>query len=345
MEKKKFRKYYLLSLAGVFVASFYPLYMGVRVVADMITKGTVMREDYPKYIIPYTPISLALMAGVLLMPLLLKYGKKAAQLFATVLSTVVFFAFELLLESKVVVTSTRAAKLGDWQMFMCWVPPDEYMEEEVRETVAEILMGEYNPAFKLHFYMISLLIILTVLNCFYGFARMIRSGEKKRLRALIVQAVSCGIFLALCIFACFTAFFRDGSIYVSFISAVLMTIFFVLFGITAGIYAGSFLMERPKPISIGIPAVTASLMVTLMYIGEMILLRGRSYRFGKGFLFQSLSRALFLTRENIIIGGEIDKGLAPFDIIIILAAGIFCACIMKKLVIKQTKETDKQTDM
>lgn len=335
MEKKKFRKYYLLSLAGVFVASFYPLYMGVRVVTDMITKGTVMWEDYPKYVIPYTPISLALIIGVLLMPLLFKYGNRIALLWASILSTAVFFASELLLESKVVVTSTRAAKLGDWQMFMCAVPPAGYLEEEIRETAAEILIGEYNPAFKLHFYMISLIIILTVLNCFYGFARMIQSGEKKRMRALVMQAVSVGIFLGLCVLACFTAFFRDGNMWISPISSVLMTVFFVFFGITAGIYAGSFLIGKQKGIFIGVPAVTASLTTTLMYIGEMILLKGGLYRFGRSFLFRGLLRS-----EKAIF---LDRGPAPVDIIIILASGIICSCIMNILRPKPNKEASKET--
>lgn len=335
MKMKKFGKYYLLSLAGVFIASFYPLYMGVRVVTDMMTQGTVMWEDYPKYVIPYTPISLALIIGVLLMPLLLKYGKRTALFWASILSTVVFFASELLLESKVVVTSTRAAKLGDWQMFMCAVPPGGYLEEEVRETAAEILIGKYNPAFKLHFYLISLIIILTVLNCFYGFARMIQSGEKKRMRALVMQAVSVVIFLGLCVLACFTAFFRDGNMLISPISSVLMTVFFVFFGITAGIYAGSFLIGKQKGIFIGVPAATASLTTTLMYIGEMILLKGCLYRFGRSFLFRGLLRS-----EKAIF---MDRGPAPVDIIIILASGIICACIMNILRSKPDKEASKET--
>lgn len=103
-----------------------------------------------------------------------------------------------------------------------------------------------------------------------------------------MQAISGGIFLGLCILACFTAFFRNRQIQVSLISAVLMSIFFILFGITAGIYAASFLNGRNQWIFIIIPAVTASLMTTLMYLGEMILLNGHLYRFGRGFLFEGL---------------------------------------------------------
>jgi len=41
----------------------------------MITHGTVYAEDYPKYNIPYTPISLSVIFGVALMPPLTKITK------------------------------------------------------------------------------------------------------------------------------------------------------------------------------------------------------------------------------------------------------------------------------
>ena len=75
MKNKTFYIYCLLVLTGVLAASVYSVFMGVRVVLDMIRNGTVRAGDYPKYVIPYTPISLALIAGVLLMPLLMYFGE------------------------------------------------------------------------------------------------------------------------------------------------------------------------------------------------------------------------------------------------------------------------------
>lgn len=93
---------------------------------------------------------------------------------------------------------------------------------------------------------------------------------------------------------------------------------------TAGIYTGSFLIGKNTWISIGIPAVTASLMTTLMYIGELILLNGHLYRFGKGFLF----RGLWAGIRDFNPGGVFNLGLAPIDFIIILASGLICAWIL-----------------
>ena len=72
MENKMFKKYYLFCLLGVLTASFYPIYMGASVLCDMIRYGSVSAENYPKYIIPYTPISIALIVAVVLMPLIMQ---------------------------------------------------------------------------------------------------------------------------------------------------------------------------------------------------------------------------------------------------------------------------------
>ncbi len=312
MKSKQFKRYYLLSCLGVLIASFYPLYMGIKVVTDMIVNGTVLKENYPKYIIPYTPICLALLIGVLLMPLLFKSLKRYALLGGSVVSVSVFFALETLFENKVVVTTAETvAKLEDWQMFMCYVPPESLQTTYKTQTAVDILIGDYNPAFKLHFYLISVVLIITILNALYGFAGILKTGEKKRLKALILQSMSSALFLGLCILACFTAFWRDGNIQVSPLSATLMAVFFILLGVTVGIFIGSFLLGKKKTVSVLIPAIVTSVLTTLMYVGEMFLLNDHVYRFGNGFLFHSI--------PGIV--------LAPVDIAIILLAGIITALV------------------
>lgn len=305
MKKKLFYRYYLLSCIGVLAASCYPLSMGIRVIVDMIADGTVWKENYPKYIIPYTPVCAAVIIGVLLMPLCITLFKRYALAGGASIATGIFFALEFLFEQKVVVsTAETVTKLEDWQMFMCYVPPEELGKTAAAyktQTAVDILMGDYNPAFRLHFYLISVVLILTILNCLYGFGQMIQNGEKKRRKALILQSACSLMFLALCILACFTAFWRDGSIQVSPLSAALMAVFFILLGVTAGVFAGSFLLEKRKWISIWIPSFAASAMTLLMYIGEMILLNGHLYHMGTGILFDSLPVIVFAVIDLLII--------------------------------------------
>lgn len=309
MRNKRFNRYYLLACLGVLLASFYPLWMGVRVIADMIMDGTVMKENYPKYIIPYTPISIAILVFVGLMPVCMGKCKKYAFWVAVIGAVALFFGIELLFEQKVVVSGMETVtKLENWQMSMCYIPPEGWGETVTtykQQTAVDILMGEYNPAFKLHFYVISVALIAAVLNALYGFGAMVQSGDKTRLKALSLQSVCTVLFLGLCILACFTAFWRDGSIRVSPLSATLMVIFFIILGVTAGLFAGSFLLKKSRFTAVWIPGIIASAMTLLMYIGEMILLNGHLYIYGKGFLFESL--------PGIV--------LAPADLLVILASG------------------------
>ena len=319
VKNKALNRYCLLSCLGIFIASYYPLSMGVRVITDMLVNGTVMKENYPKYIIPYTPISVAIIAGVLLMPLFIKVFKRFAFAGGAAVATGVFFGSELLFEQKVVVsTAETVTKLEDWQMYMCYVPPEGWGETVTTyktQTAVDILMGDYNPAFKLHFYIISIVLIITILNCLYGFGQMIKNGDKKRCKSLILQSVCSLLFLGLCRLACFTAFWRDGSIQVSPLSASLMSIFFILLGVTVGVFLGSFLLGKQRFVSIWIPAISASVMTFLMYIAEMFLLNGHLYSFGSGLLFDGLPGIVF----------------APIDLLVILLSGCITALLLMLL--------------
>jgi hypothetical protein len=179
--------------------------------------------------------------------------------------------------------------------------------EHKEYSAVEILMGEYNPAFKLHFYLISVVLILAILNSIYGFAQIIKTGDKSRAKALILQSACAAVFLGLCILACFTAFWRDGSLIVSPLSASLMAAFFILLGLTVGVFAGSLMLKSKKAVVYTVPAASALTVTLVMYIGEMILLHGNLYRFGEGFFFDGL--------PGIV--------LAPVDILVILLSGVF----------------------
>ena len=297
------KKSWLLSLAIAVAVSAYPLYMGMSVIFKMARNGAIPLEEYPKYVIPYTPIAVSVIIGVLLIPLFQRISRKLHLLWGTVFSVAVFFITERTMETKVLVLAQEVVVLESWQMSLCYVPPERF-ETRTWEAV-DVLLGGYSPAFKIHFYLISVVIIVSLLNCFYGFAKIDRSGDNSRKKALIIQAVTSGIFLGMCIWACFTAFYRTGELTVSPVSAVLMAVFFALLGITMGVFVGSCTLGKRKALSEAAPSITAVLVSLLMYIGEMILLNGNLYRFGQGFLFDGLGKLV----------------LAPADILVIIASG------------------------
>jgi len=203
----------------------------------------------------------------------------------------------------VIITDNVTTTLESWQMFMCYVPPESVRTRTWKPV--DVLIGDYSPAFKIHFYAISVVLIITLVNCFYGFAKIIVTKDKRRLKALIFQALLTVLFLGLCIFACFTAFFRDGEITVSAVSAILMSLFFVVFGLTSA-YMRFIFGGKKKTLAVLLPSIVASAVTIVMYIGEMVLLSGHLYRFGTGFLFEEF--------PGIV--------LAPVDILVIVASDV-----------------------
>jgi hypothetical protein len=311
MNRKSFYKFYIFSLAGIGIASFYPIYMGVRVVGEMLRNGAVPLESYPKYVIPYTPIAIALILGVLLIPAFQKLFKRLDFLCGSVFSTGIFFAAERLMESKILVQTEEIVPLESWQTSLCYIPPEQY-QTRTWEAV-DILLGGYSPAFKLHFYLISVVLLVSLLNCFYGFAKMIRSGNYTGRKAFTIQTVTSLAFLGMCIWACFTSFYRTGEIIVPSVSAVLMAVFFALFGVTGGVFVGSLTLGKNSRLSILLPAIISAFLTLAMYVGEMILLSGNVYRFGSGILFDGIKGLV----------------LAPIDLLIMLVSGCITAFLCK----------------
>ena len=96
---------------------------------------------------------------------------------------------------------------------------------------------------------------------------------------------------------------------VSPLSATLMALFFVLLGVTMGVFVGSFLLGKPRKVSVLVPVLVAVAVTAAMYAGELILLSGHLYRFGSGFFFAGLGKLV----------------LAPADLVVLFFSGALTA--------------------
>ncbi|MHB8129477.1 MAG: hypothetical protein ACYDEX_10800, partial [Mobilitalea sp.] len=236
----KYKKIYLLSLLTVVIASVYPIYMGVLTLYSYLQNGYVNVNSYQKYIIPYTPICISLIITTALLPLIFKLFKRFTLPVVSLIGSLLFFVFEFYFEQIKVIGGYVEMPLESWQLSLCMATP------EVLRSIGEPIYAANNPAFKIHFYIIAIVIILAVLNVIYGFSKMSRDQDFGKKRSLIAQAVSVVLFIGLCILACFTAFYRNGTINISPLSAILMSTFFIVFGITVGIYCGSLFSTKVK---------------------------------------------------------------------------------------------------
>ena len=304
-----YRKLYWLSLGTIIIVSVYPIYMGVCTLVANFQQGYVDATNYQKYIIPYAPICIALIVCTLLLPVVSRVFKKHTLLAITVLGTVLFFATEVGFEQIKVLSVDAQLPLESWQYSLCMATP------EVLQSIGEATYAQNNPAYKIHFYIIALVIIWTVINVVYGFLKMYQDRNFEKKQPLMVQLICVVLFVALCILACFTAFYRNGTLNISPLSAGLMSVFFMVFGVTFGVYFGCVFYGKKKSLSIVIPTFIAATTTVAMYIGELILMGGVLFKFGSGFIFEPL-------------------GMTPFavvDIIVILSSAIITYVIEMKL--------------
>lgn len=293
--KNRYRMFYLSSLGLLILLSSYPIYMGVLTLSYAIQRGAIESIVYPKYIIPYTPICIALILVAALFPVIYKLFKKFALPVASLLGIGIFLGTEIGFEQIKVIEGYTELPLQGWQYSLCIATP------EVLQAIGEPIYAENNPAFKVHFYIIAMIIVLTVIGLIYGFTHMIKENDTSKKRPLIAQAICVTVFVGLCIFACFTAFYRNGTLYISPLSAFLMSLFFIVFGVTFGVYFGCIFYGKPGWLSIAIPSAIAVLTTLVMYIGELVLMDGVLFKFGRGAFFAPLGSLPFAAVDYLVL--------------------------------------------
>lgn len=257
--KSKYRIFYITSLMFLLVVSAYPIYMGVKTFAVYIKNGGIESADYPKYVIPYAPVCISVVLAALLFPLLYKRLKRYSFPAGSLLGVITFLGTEIGFEQMKVIEGYQQLPLDAWQYSLCVATP------EVLQAVGEPVYAADNPAYKFHFYIIAILIVLSVISLIYGFTKMIKESDRSKIKPLITQAICAGVFTGLCVLACLTAFYRNGTISVSALSAVLMSLFFIVFGVTSGVYFGCIFYKKRMLLSVLIPAFVSMTTTVVMY--------------------------------------------------------------------------------
>lgn len=321
MINKKYKQFYFISLLVLFALSAYPLVNGTYMAYLSIANGAITPEQYAKYVVPYTAMCLAAILFAALQPLLFRAGRLALPA-GLAGAYGVFIALEQFFERIQVHTTgmalidtaslstdqpqnIAATTIDMWQASLCVVSPLTRGQAIAYTSQDRYVYVMANGTYKIHYYLIALILITMVCGLIYGIGRMLRSGDRSKSKALMLQGLSTALLLTLCVFANTTAFFRQAAAIQTPLASVLTCIFFIVLGTTVGCYAGSFLLRKRKSIGIGLPVLMAVAAVTLMYVGEAAMMDGNLYRFGAGWFFEPL------------------PGLppAPVDLLVIMLSG------------------------
>lgn len=309
--KRKYISFYLASLFLILAASAYPVYMGAKTMLYYMSEGAIKAEVYPKYVIPYAPMCIAIIFAALLLPLFYRLFKWHSLWVTTVFGVLVFLAGEMFFEQIKVITGyeTEFLPVSSWQMSLCAATP------EALRAIGEPAYADNNPAFKLHFYFIAIVIISAVIILLYGFTHMIKTNNTVRKKTLIAELVCVCVFIGLCVLACLTAFYRNGTLSISPLSSFLTSLFFAVLGVTAGTYFGSILYGKRRLFSIVLPAVTAVLATIAMYCGELVLMGGKLFSYGGGWFFSPIAQTPFSPCDILVI---LLPGAVTYGIMVLL---------------------------
>ena len=308
-------RFYFLSIALLAVLSAYPLINGARIAAIGIAGGALEPEQYAKYVVPYTAICVSLLFYAALQPMYHK-AKRFALPVGLAIAYGVFFAVERFFETiQIHVTdmilvdaailspdlAASSASVDIWQASLCVVSP-----EIQRQSQTYALQDRYyyvlgDSSYKVHYYLISLILITMVSGLVYGISKAVRSGEASQKKALALRGISTAALVSLCVLANTTAFFRQAAPIQTPLASILTGVFFIVLGAAAGIYAGSYLLKKDSKLGIGLPIVLALCTDILMYIGEAAMMRGNLYRFGTGWFFSGLPAIMLAPVDMLII--------------------------------------------
>lgn len=297
---KENRRFYFTTLAILLVLSAYPIIMGMKIVAIYLIDGAIETEDYARYVIPYTAICFGIIISTLLYPIVSKL-KKRSNIAAIALGLCSFVGIELYMEN-ITINAPAVKSAVDWQLFSCVGTP----------AAVQAFQKPYSDAYKIHYFLVSFVMIALIINIVYGYGKFMEERKRAHKIQLWMQIIPTVLLLGLCIFANLTGFFRDKGEYLSPLSSFLTGMFFIVLGVAAGTYVGSYLLDKKKGLSILAASTAAIVVCSIMYYGESKLLDGTLYRFGKGFIFSGLP----------IIA------VSPADIAIILMSGIITGIIM-----------------
>jgi len=314
-----YKRFYILSLAALAVLSAYPLVNGVRMAYFSIVNGAITPQQYARYVVPYAAICVSLLLFAALQPLFAKL-KRLAFPVGMAAAYGVFFALGRFFETiQIRVTgmtlfdpstlassdASASATAELWQAALCAISPVMFQGLPSYELSDRLVYVMGDGAYKIHYYMISLLLITMVCGLIYGIDKMLRTNDSSLAQSVKLRGASAAALVSLCVFANTTGFFRQAAPIQTPLASVLTSSFFIILGMSAGVYVGSYLLKKGKHLGIYVPVLTAVCATALMYVGEAVMMRGKLYRFGIGWFFNALPFVV----------------LAPVDVLIVILSG------------------------
>jgi hypothetical protein len=309
--EKSVKRFYWTVMLFLLIISAYPIGAGIRIIVLHFRNGSIQPDDYAQLVIPYAAVCSSILITIMLYPLLSKL-RRYSVLAASILGLGLFAGMEWYMEG-LTINAPMAYSAFQWQLI-----------QNISITDAILAFHKlYDNTYRIHYLLISLLLILLVTGIVYTYEKVVSSKDQARRNILYLQIFLTVLFVALCVVSNITYIFGETDDYLTPYSSVFTRSFFVLAGLASGVYLAGLLIEKNRLVSIIAPAAAACLITAAMYFGEYKILDGVLYRFGYANLFQH-------TPVSVV---------TPANILIILLSGLLTVLLVE-VICKYSKKAD-----
>ena len=166
--EKSIKGFYWTVLFLLLIISAYPVYLGIRVLVLHFQNTSIQPEDYAHLVIPYAAVCSSLLITTILYPLLSKLPKYSVAA-ASILGLGLFAVMEWYIEG-LTIFAPKAQSAFQWQLV-----------QNIGITDTTLAFHKlFDNTYRIHYLVVSLLLILLVTDMVYSYGRLISSKDRPK---------------------------------------------------------------------------------------------------------------------------------------------------------------------
>ena len=275
---KTFKRFYFITAIILFGLSIVPFWHFSLLLLEYFFWGRT--EFNIIFIIPFMAVSASILLGFLLLPFLKNISLCKSHIIILLFSTTAFSGLSLLTERivslneiNILLRSRRMPLPGEVEGLMAGIP----------------------VAIRIHYYIFSIILIISVLSWLYNFAQTRYANGRHGKRFLVIQAVAT-ICYALAYFFVRVVQYENFAIrHITWGSVINAAVCFMLAAFFMGLFSSSFLKSKI------IPPLVSVLTGVLLYAAQYFMLDGQFYLYSESIFISFLLRILIVTIPGIAV--------------------------------------------
>lgn len=314
------RRHYMIIVFVLTGIALFPAYNFI-VMADIFGRG---RFDIT-VVIPFMAVTVAILTGFLLLPLLNRLPSYKKQIIVSAVGTLVFVGLDLLAQH---VASNVRMYVYDWGHNLLpldelvtsrmmpprlldelarsrapvwdWLPP--YGADDYFVPIRSIVVGAGTISWQVraHYYVFSIILVVVTLNWLINLTNVLTGKKSPSQKFLILQGVAVLCYAMAYLFVRVVEYKDFATSHITWGSVLNSAICFMLAAIAVGLYSGSLLRNRGR-IGLIIHGILSVVTVLALYLAQFVMLFGGFYAFGSNVYIEYAVRTIIVISPGIIV--------------------------------------------